>query len=72
MPHLCRAARRAGWRVAVAVGFAVLHHHGATIGAGSTISKDAPEGQLTLSRARQATVHGWKRPRKKPSDGQGD
>ena len=38
---------------------------GATIGAGSTISKDAPAGQLTLGRSRQATIPGWKRPRKK-------
>ncbi len=37
---------------------------GATIGAGSTISKNAPAGELTLSRARQATIQGWKRPRK--------
>ncbi len=37
---------------------------GATIGAGSAIGKDAPAGQLTLSRARQATVPGWVRPRK--------
>jgi bifunctional UDP-N-acetylglucosamine pyrophosphorylase / glucosamine-1-phosphate N-acetyltransferase len=38
---------------------------GATIGAGSTISKDAPAGELTVSRARQTTVQGWKRPAKK-------
>jgi bifunctional UDP-N-acetylglucosamine pyrophosphorylase/glucosamine-1-phosphate N-acetyltransferase len=38
----------------------------ATTGAGSTISKDAPEGRLTLSRARQMTLEGWKRPEKKP------
>ena len=38
---------------------------GATIGAGSTISKDAPEDELTLSRAKQITVSGWKRPTKK-------
>jgi bifunctional UDP-N-acetylglucosamine pyrophosphorylase/glucosamine-1-phosphate N-acetyltransferase len=38
---------------------------GATIGAGSTISKDAPAEQLTLERSRQSTVPGWKRPRKK-------
>jgi bifunctional UDP-N-acetylglucosamine pyrophosphorylase/glucosamine-1-phosphate N-acetyltransferase len=38
---------------------------GATIGAGSTISQDAPAGELTLSRARQTTVKGWKRPVKK-------
>lgn len=37
----------------------------ATIGAGSVISKDAPEGQLTLARARQATLVGWSRPTKK-------
>lgn len=38
---------------------------GATIGAGSTISKSAPEGKLTLGRARQVTVPGWKPPIKK-------
>jgi bifunctional UDP-N-acetylglucosamine pyrophosphorylase/glucosamine-1-phosphate N-acetyltransferase len=36
----------------------------ATTGAGSTITKDAPDGQLTLTRARQATIEGWKRPQK--------
>ncbi|QOC22939.1 bifunctional UDP-N-acetylglucosamine diphosphorylase/glucosamine-1-phosphate N-acetyltransferase GlmU [Wenzhouxiangella sp. AB-CW3] len=39
---------------------------GATIGAGSVISSDAPAGQLTLSRARQRSISGWKRPEKKP------
>ncbi len=38
---------------------------GATIGAGSTISKPAPAGQLTLERSRQTTVAGWKSPVKK-------
>ncbi|MFU8896823.1 MAG: bifunctional UDP-N-acetylglucosamine diphosphorylase/glucosamine-1-phosphate N-acetyltransferase GlmU [Gammaproteobacteria bacterium] len=38
---------------------------GATIGAGSTISKDAPPGELTVARARQSTVRGWSRPVKK-------
>jgi len=38
---------------------------GAVIGAGSTISKDAPADQLTLERSRQVTVPGWKRPAKK-------
>jgi bifunctional UDP-N-acetylglucosamine pyrophosphorylase/glucosamine-1-phosphate N-acetyltransferase len=38
---------------------------GATIGAGSVISKDAPEERLTLTRARQTTIEGWKRPQKK-------
>jgi bifunctional UDP-N-acetylglucosamine pyrophosphorylase/glucosamine-1-phosphate N-acetyltransferase len=44
----------------------VTVHPDATIGAGSTISRDAPEGQLTLSRVRQTTVHRWIRPSKKP------
>jgi len=35
---------------------------GATIGAGSTITRDAPEGTLTLSRTKQLTVPGWQRP----------
>ncbi len=39
---------------------------GATIGAGSVITREAPAGQLTLTRARQTTVEGWQRPRKKP------
>ena len=33
-----------------------------TIGAGSTITKDTPQGELTLSRSKQVTVPGWKRP----------
>ena len=37
---------------------------GATIGAGSTITDDAPAGTLTLSRVRQKSIPGWKRPRK--------
>jgi bifunctional UDP-N-acetylglucosamine pyrophosphorylase/glucosamine-1-phosphate N-acetyltransferase len=37
---------------------------GATIGAGSTITKPAPEGQLTLERSKQLTVKGWKKPSK--------
>ena len=39
---------------------------GATIGGGSTISKDAPAGQLTVARAKQATLAGWQRPKKAP------
>lgn len=35
---------------------------GATIGAGSTITRDTPEGELTLSRSKQFTIAGWKRP----------
>jgi bifunctional UDP-N-acetylglucosamine pyrophosphorylase/glucosamine-1-phosphate N-acetyltransferase len=38
----------------------------ATIGAGSVITHDAPEGQLTVARGRQQTFEGWKRPVKKP------
>lgn len=36
----------------------------ATIGAGSTITKDAPADELTISRGRQTTIKGWKRPQK--------
>ncbi len=39
---------------------------GATLGAGTTLTQDAPAGELTLSRARQTTVAGWQRPVKKP------
>ena len=38
---------------------------GSYIGAGSTISKDTPPGQLTLARAKQVSVPGWKPPKKK-------
>ncbi len=38
---------------------------GATIGAGSTITKDAAADTLTLSRSKQITIPGWKRPEKK-------
>jgi bifunctional UDP-N-acetylglucosamine pyrophosphorylase/glucosamine-1-phosphate N-acetyltransferase len=38
---------------------------GAVIGAGSTITKDVPEGELTLSRSKQMTIKGWKHPTKK-------
>ena len=36
----------------------------ATIGAGSTITKDVPGDELTLSRSKQLTISGWKRPQK--------
>ena len=35
---------------------------GATIGAGSTITKDTPDHELTLSRSKQLTLAGWQRP----------
>jgi bifunctional UDP-N-acetylglucosamine pyrophosphorylase/glucosamine-1-phosphate N-acetyltransferase len=38
---------------------------GATIGAGSVISREAPPEVLTVSRAKQVSVPGWKRPAKK-------
>jgi bifunctional UDP-N-acetylglucosamine pyrophosphorylase/glucosamine-1-phosphate N-acetyltransferase len=38
---------------------------GATIGAGSTINKDAPQDTLTLTRSPQKTITGWQRPLKK-------
>lgn len=38
---------------------------GATLGAGTTLTKDAPAGELTISRAKQTSVTGWKRPVKK-------
>jgi len=38
---------------------------GATIGAGTTLTVDAPAEQLTISRVKQTTIAGWKRPVKK-------
>ncbi len=35
---------------------------GATIGAGATISREVPAGELTISQNKQVTVPGWKRP----------
>lgn len=35
---------------------------GATLGAGTTLTRDAPEGKLTVSRGKQMTIEGWKRP----------
>ena len=43
----------------------VTVRRGATIGAGATITKEAPADQLTLSRAKQMSVPGWQRPVKK-------
>lgn len=37
---------------------------GATVGAGSTITKDAPAGELTVARPKQDTIPGWTRPTK--------
>jgi len=38
---------------------------GATIGAGSTITKDTPKQKLTLARSKQFTIDNWQRPEKK-------
>ncbi|TFW27453.1 bifunctional UDP-N-acetylglucosamine diphosphorylase/glucosamine-1-phosphate N-acetyltransferase GlmU [Massilia horti] len=38
---------------------------GATLGAGTTLTKDAPAGKLTISRPKQLTIEGWSRPVKK-------
>ena len=37
---------------------------GGTVGGGSTISKDAPAGALTVARAKQVSLPGWQRPQK--------
>ena len=37
---------------------------GATLGAGTTLTKDAPADTLTISRAKQLSIPGWKRPAK--------
>ncbi len=40
---------------------------GATVGAGSTITKDVPAGTLAVARGKQAHIEGWKRPTKRGS-----
>ncbi len=37
---------------------------GATLGAGTTLTKNAPPDALTVSRAKQLTLAGWERPKK--------
>ena len=37
---------------------------GATLGAGTTLTRDAPPGSLTVSRGKQTSIPGWKRPSK--------
>ncbi|MNB67072.1 Bifunctional protein GlmU [compost metagenome] len=43
----------------------VLIGEGAMIAAGSVITRTAPDGKLTVARARQETIDGWQRPIKK-------
>jgi bifunctional UDP-N-acetylglucosamine pyrophosphorylase/glucosamine-1-phosphate N-acetyltransferase len=38
---------------------------GATLGAGTTLTKNAPAGKLTISRPKQMTIENWTRPVKK-------
>lgn len=38
---------------------------GATLGAGTTLTRDAPAHQLTVTRTKQTSIDGWKRPVKK-------
>ena len=35
---------------------------GATLGAGTTLTGDAPDGKLTISRSKQVTIENWQRP----------
>lgn len=44
----------------------VTVRRGATIGAGTTLTKEAPADKLTLSRAKQMTLDAWQRPVKQP------
>jgi len=43
----------------------VVIGEGATIAAGSVITRQAPEDKLTVARARQQTIEGWQRPTKR-------
>jgi len=40
---------------------------GATLGAGTTLTRDAPPHSLTVSRTRQSSLPDWQRPKKRPS-----
>ena len=45
----------------------VTVRQGATVGAGSTITKEVAAGSLAISRVRQTAIPGWKRPEKQPA-----
>lgn len=55
---LCRAARRAGRRVAVIAGFRVIHHHGATISAAEGAAGSFHPGRLWADLVRFARKDG--------------
>ncbi|MGQ4661065.1 bifunctional UDP-N-acetylglucosamine diphosphorylase/glucosamine-1-phosphate N-acetyltransferase GlmU [Lysobacter sp. F6437] len=38
---------------------------GATVAAGSVVTREAPAGKLTVARSRQSVIEGWQRPKKK-------
>ncbi|WP_353214942.1 bifunctional UDP-N-acetylglucosamine diphosphorylase/glucosamine-1-phosphate N-acetyltransferase GlmU [Salinisphaera hydrothermalis] len=42
----------------------VTVERGATVGAGTTLTRNAPADKLTVGRARQTTIDGWQRPKK--------
>ena len=42
---------------------------GATVGAGSTVTRAVPAGKLTVARSRQVTLDAWQRPVKAPKGG---
>ncbi|MFY7698329.1 MAG: bifunctional UDP-N-acetylglucosamine diphosphorylase/glucosamine-1-phosphate N-acetyltransferase GlmU [Legionella sp.] len=44
----------------------VIIGENATVGAGSTIRRNVPPGELTLTESKQKTLYGWVRPKKKP------
>jgi len=41
---------------------------GATIGAGSTVTRDVPAIKLTVARAQQVVVEGWRGPKPRATD----
>jgi bifunctional UDP-N-acetylglucosamine pyrophosphorylase/glucosamine-1-phosphate N-acetyltransferase len=58
----CRRAHRQQLRA----GGAGAMGAGATVGGGSTITKNVPAGALSVARGRQVNITGWKRPAKQP------
>ena len=46
----------------------VVVRRGATLGAGTTLTREAPPDQLTVSRAKQVSIAGWRRPVKQKKE----